>query len=129
MVQGTASAITATIYIAVVNEAPANLQYPIRFKDQPLVYPKYVNGVYQYIINKAEGAGLLYPTNAGGALTKCVVYPNLHTYTGLTFSPVNCEITGTPTVLLIQPMQFTVKASNAGNPSTSTTITIQVLDA
>ena len=83
--------------------------------------------MYQYIINKA---GLLIPTNAGGALTACEVHPNLVAFTGLAFNTVNCEITGTPTVLLLQPTKFIVTASNAGNHSTqTTTITIQVLDA
>jgi hypothetical protein len=81
-----------------------------------------------YTYTKGSAITALNPANAGfGGITSCTVAPNVATNTGLTFSAVNCQISGTPTTLSGATV-YTVTPTDAVGAGTAATVTITVND-
>ena len=89
----------------------------------PLTTLTYSAGTYDFTKGQADSTGT--PTHDGGPLTGCTVSPTLPG--GLTISPTDCTISGTPAVLQTLPVSYTVTASNASG-SAQATVTIVVND-
>ncbi len=76
-----------------------------------------------FTFTKGSAIATQTPMNTGGAITNCSgTLP-----TGLSLSPSNCVITGTPTVISAAT-PYTITASNSGGTAAGVTITITVND-
>ena len=129
-VNSTGGSDNTTVNIAVIAVKPTNLQYPT--KQLSAGYPLYVTGSggddsysWQYTLDQTvQTDEVLMPTYDGGRLNACAINPLLPT--GLIFNGATCAISGTPSVLSPSLVSYTVTASNHGNPTTETTISINV---
>ncbi|WP_175481575.1 beta strand repeat-containing protein, partial [Rhodanobacter glycinis] len=102
-----AGSTTAMVTITVNDVAPSNLVY--------------TPGSYTFTQGQAITPAT--PTYVGGSMTSCTASPALPA--GLSISPGNCTISGTPTVSA-PSSSYTVIASNSGG-STTAMVTINVL--
>gem|GEM_PF-6587783 len=99
----------ATVSIGVNDVAPSSLAY----------------SPSTYVFTESQASTTATPTWSGGPLTGCTLTPALPT--GLSLSPTDCTISGTPTVLSTSPVSYAVTASNSGG-MTTTSVTITVND-
>jgi len=115
------------VNIDVIDVAISNFFYPtagLTTATDP-VYDE--AGVFQYT-KSASAVTTLNPSHAGGTITSCSITPELTHLTGLTFNMFTCAISGTPIKLHSVVTTFVITAGNAGNPSTTTSIKITVVD-
>ena len=84
----------------------------------------YLPTSYNFTYTKDAAIDALTPNNGGGTITSCTSSPALPT--GLSLNQANCQMTGTPTVVLAA-QEYTITATNTGG-SSEAVITITIND-
>ena len=111
---------TATVSIVVNDETPSKDETPQ--KSRP---PSLVSITEPLVYFKDQAIIPLVVNNTGDPVVSCVINPNLPNGLAIAANSGNCQITGTPTVTLIQTT-FTVTATNAEGETDTATVSIVV---